>query len=206
MQTKKDKASIKVLFIDIGGVLLTNGWPQESRIAAARQFGFDFEEMEKRHNLIFGVYEEGRTTLDDYLHTILFYQERSFTRQDIQAFIFQQSLDLPGMLDELMAWRRRHSTIRVFSLNNEPKELHEYRVATFGLRRVFDGFVTSCHVGLRKPDPAIYKLAIGMAGVKAEDCLYIDDREVLVEAGKRAGLQGWLHQSAPETMQLLHTF
>lgn len=194
---------IKALLIDIGGVLLTNGWPRESREAAAKKFDFDFAEMEHRHELAFDVYEEGGLTLDDYLDAILFYRERSFSKQDFTTFMFQQTAPLTEMLEGMIAWKARHPELRFFSLNNEPKELQVYRVEQFGLRRLYDGFVASCDVGFRKPDPRIYKLAAAVAGRKPEECLYIDDREILVSAGKKAGLQVWRHQNAEETIRYL---
>lgn len=203
MEKNSVKAMIKVLLIDIGGVLLTNGWPHESREVAAKKFGFDFGEMEHRHELAFDVYEEGGLTLDDYLDAILFYKDRSFSKQDFTEFMFRQTAPLTETLETLIAWKARHPELRFFSLNNEPKELHKYRVAQFGLHRLYDGFVASCDVGFRKPDPRIYKVATGIAGVSPEECLYIDDREILVAAGKKAGLQGWRHQNAKETIAFL---
>src|SRR5947209_7573539 len=201
MNTMIEKNKIKVLLMDIGGVFLTNGWPKESREAAARKFGFDFSEMDRRHDLAFDVYEEGGMALDDYLDIILFYQERPFTKEAFREFIFQQSQPLTEMLEGMIAWKESHPHLRFFSLNNEPKELHDYRVQQFNLRRVYDGFIASGDVGLRKPNPAIYKLAVAVAGVQPNECLYIDDREVLVAAGQKTGLHAWTHRSAAETFR-----
>jgi putative hydrolase of the HAD superfamily len=205
MENSIDFSAIKVLFLDIGGVLLTNGWSRESRQAAAREFGFDFTEMEKRHDLIFDIYELGRVTLDDYLDSILFYQERPFSKEVFRQFMFQQSKLLPEMLEWMIGFRARSPHLRIFSLNNEPKELHRYRVRHFNLRRLYDGFVSSCDVGVRKPDPKIYELAAGVAGVSPAECLYIDDREPLVAAGEKAGLRGWPHQSVEKTTAFLQS-
>lgn len=203
MEINLDKAGIQVLFIDIGGVLLTNGWSRESRQAAASQFAFDFSEMDRRHELVFAVYEQGGLTLDAYLDTIVFYKDRPFTRQAFRAFMFQQSQALGNLLAWFVRWKESHPHLRFFSLNNEPKELHAYRVEEFNLRRLYDGFIASCDVGLRKPDPAIYALAAGIAGVQPSQCLYIDDRETLVEAGRKAGLNGWTHQNEERTIKFL---
>ena len=53
----------KILFSDIGGVLLTNGWGQESREAAAKKFGIDYNEMDFLHDFIFNVWEMGKISL-----------------------------------------------------------------------------------------------------------------------------------------------
>ena len=65
-----DVSKIKVVFMDIGGVLLTNGWGHESRQKAAKEFGFDYEEMNILHNFIYNVFEIGSISLDDYLLVI----------------------------------------------------------------------------------------------------------------------------------------
>lgn len=75
------QSGIKVIFLDIGGVLLSNGWGHESRQKAAETFGFDYAEMDVLHHFIFNVYEIGRISLDDYLETIVFNHPRSFTRE-----------------------------------------------------------------------------------------------------------------------------
>lgn len=197
------KTSPKVLFLDIGGVLLTNGWGHESRQEAAAHFGFDYTEMNALHEMAFDIYEHGSVSLDYYLDTILFYERRPFSREAFVNFIFQQSKELPQTLQWLLQWKKSQPGLRIFSINNEPKELHEYRVNTFGLRRLFDGFVCSGDVGLRKPDPAIYNLALRVASVSAEECLYIDDREALVRAGRWAGLPAWQHKTFEETKAFL---
>lgn len=195
--------SPKVLFLDIGGVLLTNGWSHEARQKAATQFGFDYTKMNTYHEMIFDIYEQGSVPLDYYLDTILFYEPQPFTKEAFVSFMLQQSQELPQTLQWLLEWKKNNPELRIISINNEPKELHEYRVKTFGLRRLFDAFVCSCDVGLRKPDPAIYKLALSVAGVRAEECLYVDDREALVRAGRWAGLPAWQHKTFEETKAFL---
>ena len=194
----------KIIFCDIGGVLLSNGWGHESREAAAVQFGFDYTEMNRLHEFIFNVYEIGNITLDEYLDITLFYQPRSFTREAIKDFIFSQSVALPGMLDWLKQWKRKHSDrFRVISINNEGRELNDYRIKKFNLHDCFDAFVSSCQVGLRKPDPGIFRLAMGIAQAKAEDCIYFDDRKLLANAAALLGMEAYHHVDPEETKAIL---
>jgi len=97
---------VKVIFLDIGGVLLSNGWGHESRQKAAEIFGLDYAEMDALHHFIFNVYEIGRISLDDYLDTVVFNNPRDFTREDLRAFIFAQSTELPGMLQWFKDWKQ----------------------------------------------------------------------------------------------------
>src|SRR5438309_1791127 len=96
----------KIIFCDIGGVLLSNGWGHESREAAAKEFGFAYEEMNRLHDFIFNVYEIGKMSLDEYLNTTVFNRPRDFTKEDFKAFMFAQSVELPDMLPWLIEWKQ----------------------------------------------------------------------------------------------------
>ncbi len=192
----------KILFLDVGGVLLTNGWGHESRQLAAKIFEIDYAEMEALHNLIFNIYEIGKITLDEYLDTVVFNHPRNFTREDFKSFIFSESKELPGLLAWLTEWKHGCG-LRIFSINNEGKELNDYRIKKFGLHRCFDAFVSSCDVGMRKPDPSIFKLAMGIAQADPQQCYYFDDRPMLVEAARRTGINVFQHKDFETTKQTL---
>ncbi len=193
----------KILFLDIGGVLLTNGWGHDSRQKAAQEFGVDITEMEALHNFIFNVYENGSITLDEYLDIVVFNHPRDFTREDFKAFMFSRSIELPGMLQWLIQWKKENDNIRIVSINNEGKELNDYRVKKFQLHKCFDAFISSCEVGMRKPDPGIFRLAMGVVQAAPRQCIYFDDRIYLVEAANRLGIRGYQHLSFESTKQII---
>lgn len=193
------KNQYKVLFSDIGGVLLTNGWGHESREAAARKFGIEYGEMGVLHDFIFNVWEMGKISLDVYLDTVVFNHPRDFSREEFKEFMLQQSVELPKTLSWLINWKKRNPTVKIISINNEPKELNEYRIEKFKLHRFFDAFVSSCEVGMRKPDPGIFRLALGIAQAKPAECLYFDDRPMLVAAAKKEGIHAHHHKNFEET-------
>src|SRR5579862_7601939 len=89
--------AITCLFLDIGGVLLTNGWDHQARKRAAMEFNLDLTELEDRHHLTFDTYEEGKLKLEEYLGRVVFHQERSFTRAQFRRFMFAQSQPYPEM-------------------------------------------------------------------------------------------------------------
>lgn len=199
-------SNIRVILSDIGGVLLTNGWDHRSRQKAANQFSFDYEEMNTLHEFIFNIYEIGKISLDTYLDTILFYRPRDFTREDVKAFMFAQSEALPEMLDWFAAWKQEQGDgLKIFSVNNEGKELNDYRIRKFKLYRCFDGFISSCEVGMRKPDPGIFHLAMGIAHAQPDECLYIDDRLLIVEAARSAGIKAIQHKTMADTKAFLES-
>ncbi len=193
---------IKVVFLDIGGVLLSNGWGHESRQKAAAKFNLNYAEMNALHHFIFNIYEIGRISLDDYLDTVIFNQARDFTRAQVKEFIFSQSVELPGMLQWFKEWKQ-DCGFRVISINNEGKELNDFRINKFRLHQCFDAFISSCEVGMRKPDPGIFKLALGVAQSLPQECVYFDDRLLLVQAGQKSGIQSFHHRDFLSTKIIL---
>jgi putative hydrolase of the HAD superfamily len=192
---------LKILFFDIGGVILTNGWGHESRKLASEQFGLDYAEVNALHTFIFNVYEIGSVTLDEYLDTVIFNHPREFAREDFKEFIYQQSVELPT-LKWLKEWKK-DCGFRIISINNEGKELNDYRVKKFKLHDFFDAFVSSCEVKLRKPDPNIWKLAMGIAQVAPNQCVYFDDRIMFVNAAQKLGIRSFLHTDLESTKKIL---
>ncbi|UKB86046.1 HAD family phosphatase [Chryseobacterium sp. MEBOG06] len=198
-------SKVKAVFMDIGGVLLTNGWDYQSREKAAKVFNFDFQEMNILHNFIYNVFEIGSVSLDQYLNTILFYSPRDFTKEEFIEFMFAQSTELPQMLEWLKKWKTQ-TDLPVFAVSNENLDLNEYRIKTFQLHEVFDGFFSSCYVGARKPDPRIFKMAMDITQVKPDECIYFDDRPMLVNAAKNLGMTSILHENFETTKNILENF
>jgi len=157
---------LKILFFDVGGILLSNGWGHESRKKAAVLFGLDYAEVDALHNFIFNVYEIGSITLDEYLDTVIFNYPRDFVRQDFKDFMYSESVELPGMLQWLKEWKK-DCGFRIISINNEGKELNDYRVQKFKLHKAFDAFISSCEVKMRKPDPGIFANAAQKFGIRS---------------------------------------
>ena len=193
------KNDVKIIFSDIGGVLLTNGWGHGSRQLAAKKFDINYEEMDVLHDFIFNVYEMGKISLDDYLQTVVFNHPRTFTAEEFKQFMFAQSKELPGMLQWLQEWKKNNPNFHIIAINNEGKELNDYRINKFKLHKCFDAFVSSCEVGMRKPDPSIFKLALGIAQAEAEQCFYFDDRIMLAQAAAKIGINAFHHESFEST-------
>lgn len=104
----------------------------------------------------------------------------------------------PILSEELFAQLAAQHRLVLLS-NTDP--IHVAHIEThFRFPRHFPARVYSCAAGISKPDPAIYRQAIRHAGVPAEQTLYIDDVAEYVEAGRRAGMQGLLFQSAEQLL------
>ncbi len=196
---------ITCLFIDIGGVLLTDGWGHASRQLAATKFGLDLPEMETRHKMTFDTYETGKLTLDEYLDRTVFYEERAFSKEDFREFMFARSKRLPDMIEFITALKKKHN-LKIAVVSNEGRELNEYRIETFGLGAFVDFFISSCYVHLRKPDADIFKLALDIAHVQPGEVIYIEDRPMFVSVAAGLGIAGIHHISYEDTHFRLEAF
>jgi putative hydrolase of the HAD superfamily len=178
-----------VILFDVGGVLLTNGWDHCERAAAVQQFKLDAHELETRHEEVAAAWERGEIDLNNYLDAAVFYQPRSFSREEFFRFMLGQSQLLQngalGILEELAA----SNGCLVGALNNEARETNDYRFRKFDLRRYFRVALSSCYVGLRKPEPAMYLRALDIFGCPPQRVLFIDDREENVAGGAAAGMK-----------------
>lgn len=196
---------ITALFLDIGGVLLTNGWDRKMRRLAAETFAIDFEEMDERHHLVFDTYEEGKLSLDEYLDRVVFYEERPFTRDHFRTFMFAQSRSIPEMI-ELVCRLKSHYRLKIAAVNNEGRELNVQRIGEFKLGAFIDFFVSSCFVHFRKPDADIFRITLDIAQVDPAQVVYIDDRPLFVEVAKGLGIGGIIHTGYDATRKELAEF
>jgi putative hydrolase of the HAD superfamily len=147
----KKSVPINALFLDIGGVLLTNGWDHHERRRAAKHFKLGWTEMEERHALNFETHEEGRMTFGEYLSRVVFYEKRPFTRSQFRSFMWAQSKPYIEMI-KLVARLKTQHKLKIAVVSNESRELNAYRIREFKLDAFVDCFISSCFVGLRKPD------------------------------------------------------
>jgi len=193
---------IRAMFLDVGGVLLTNAWDDEALQRAAREFDFDLGDLRARHTLMHETYELGKIALSDYLRHVVFYAPRAFSLEDFAAFMRAQSKILPGMI-ELFAGIKRKYGLTVVVVSNEGRELMDHRTDEFRLDELADVFVVSCHLHLRKPDPAFYRLALDIARVHATRAIYVDDRALLVEVAREVGFRGIHHTTLESTRSAL---
>jgi putative hydrolase of the HAD superfamily len=180
-------AQISAIFWDVGGVLLSNAWDRSQREGALEQFKLDQVEFMERHEMLVSSLERGKIGFDEYLDRTIFYRPRPFAREVFKDYVFSLSKPRREVLSlaEQLAKSERYF---MATINNESKELNQYRIQTFGLREIFPVFVSSCFVGLRKPEPAIYQLALDLTQKAAAECVFIDDRVLNLDAARLLGM------------------
>jgi putative hydrolase of the HAD superfamily len=199
------KLPITTLFLDIGGVLLTNGWDHEARLKAADTFHMDYKEIDERHHLSFDTYEEGKLSLDEYLKQVVFYEPRSFSPDEFKGFMYAQSQPFPEMIQLIRDVKKKYG-LKVASVNNEGRELMTYRLGAFDLHSVIDYFVSSCYVHFRKPDADIWRVALDVSQVKPEQVLYVEDRPLFVQIARGLGINAVEHQNYEATKKIFADF
>jgi putative hydrolase of the HAD superfamily len=201
----KEKTGIKYLFVDIGGVLLTDGWVQESRKLAAKTFSLNLEELEKLHNQAFDTYELGKMTMDEYLNRVVFYKKRLFTPAQFRKFIFDRSKPYPDMI-ELIRKLKTIYGLKIVVLSNEVRELNSYRIRKFKLDGFVDFFISSCYVHLRKPDADIFRLALDTSQAPVRQVVYIENTPMFVQIAEGLGIRSIFHSDYTSTCAKLSTF
>jgi len=181
-------SGIHAIFWDVGGVLLTNAWDHTERADALEHFHLDEDEFHSRHEMVVSSFERGKITLDEYLDRTVFYRSRTFTRDEFRDYMFSLSQPMP----EVLAFARALADSGKYfmgTINNESRELNLYRIEKYGLRGIFRLFVSSCFVGLRKPESGIYRLAIETTQINPDECCFIDDRALNLECAAKLGMR-----------------
>jgi putative hydrolase of the HAD superfamily len=202
---RKRPTKITTLFLDIGGVLLTDGWDHHARKRAAAKFKMDLAEMEDRHHLTFDAYEEGKLSFKEYLSRVVFYQKRPFTRMEFRNSMFAQSKPHPEMI-ELIAGLKKRYKLRIAVVSNEARELNAYRIRKFRLDTFVDSFITSCFVHVRKPDADIFRFALDIAHAPARQVIYIENTPMFVRVAEGLGIRSILHRDIKSTQKKLASF
>ena len=188
----KSSLPIATLFVDVGGVLLTNGWDHLARKRAAKQFKLNWADMDERHRLVFETHEEGKLSFEEYLGWVVFYEKRTFTRNQFRDFIFAQSKPFPKMLD-LVAQLKVQCGLKIVVISNESRAVNAYRIRTFKLDRLVDTFISSCFVQMRKPDIEIFRLALDLAQTAPEQAVFLDNTPMFVQIAEGLGMRSILH-------------
>lgn len=201
----KKTIPITTLFLDVGGVLLTNGWDHHARRRAAKHFKLDWAEMQERHELNFETHEQDKISFREYLDRVVFWQKRPFTRAEFRQFMFAQSKPYTEMI-ELVRNLKAKCGLKIAVVSNEARELNAYRIRQFRLAVFVDAFISSCFVHLRKPDADIFRLALDIAQAPARQIVYIENTPLFVQVAEGLGIRSILHTDYQSTRAKLAAF
>jgi len=197
-----DKKIIKSLFLDIGGVLISNGWDRYARQKAVKKFKLDPDEFSDRHGIFFETYEAGKLTLKEYVTNVIFYEPRNFTESEFTDFMFHQSMPVIDSIEYFMAIKKKYK-LNIVAVSNEGREMNEYRIRTFKLDKLFNTFISSCYVHLRKPDKEIFRMACDISFTEPRHALFIDDRLIHVQTAQSLGINAFQFVNLKTTQKLM---
>jgi putative hydrolase of the HAD superfamily len=176
---------------DVGGVLLTNGWDHNQRKAVLEKLQIaDLDEFEARHAEQNDPWEKGTIDFDEYLRRTVFYREQPFSSATVKVAIEAESVMLADSAMPVLRELHAEGGLVMGQLNNESRELNDVRLERFGLHSLLSVFFCSGYVGLRKPDPAIYRLALEVLQQPAEQVVFVDDREKNAAVASSLGMHG----------------
>lgn len=204
-ENMKHKIDIRFLFVDIGGVLLTDGWNHESRKLAVKKFHFNPEEMENRHHQAFETYELDKLTIEEYLNRVVFYKKRQFTPSQFRKFMFDQSKPFTEMIELIRKLKSQYG-LKIVVISNEARELNAYRIRKFKLYEFVDFFISSCFVHLRKPDIDIFRLALDTTQAPIQQILYIENTPMFTDIAEGLGIRSICHKDYKLTRAKLTSF
>jgi putative hydrolase of the HAD superfamily len=189
--------TIRHVFFDIGGVLGSNGWDREQRDRAVERFKLDPQDFQCRHEEVISEWEEGRITIDEYLYITVFWAPRTFSREEFIDFMYSQSVPDEGVVSIARALTG-HARYTLMTLNNEADELNRYRIEKFGISEIFEAFLSSCWLGVRKPTRKFYERGLGIAQARPASSLFIDDRQQNITTASALGMNVVLFTSAAQ--------
>lgn len=195
-------SGITTLLWDLGGVLLSNGWDTEARRRAADQFKLEWRLFEERHRRFVPDFETGRLNIHGYLARTIFFRERSFTEDEFREFMFAQSRPFPESLAIARALAASGQYV-LATVNNESFELNQYRIEEFGLTGIFTAFFSSCILGVKKPDPSIFRMALRILQRAPGETLFIEDRPQNVQRARRSGIHAIRYRSPKQLTEAL---
>jgi len=190
------------LFLDIGCVLLSNGWGNESRKLAAKTFNLNQDEMESRHRQNIATNEEGKLSLSEYLNRVVFFEKRSFTPDQFREFMFNQSMPNGNMMEFVKQLKEQYK-LKIAIINNEGRILNEYLIKKFQLGQFIDFFISSCFVHYHNPETDIFRLALDIADAPDEQAVYIEDLETFVDVADSMGIKSVRNKNYLSTSEVL---
>jgi putative hydrolase of the HAD superfamily len=135
----------------------------------------------------------------------VFDRPRSFSQQDPKAFMLAQSQAHPEVIALVRTLKARYG-LKIAVVTNDGREFIVHRIQRYRLAEFVDYFIVSCFVHCRKPDPAIYRLALDIGQTSPLQVLYIDDQAMFVEVAQDLGMRGIHHTEYASTRIELEAF
>lgn len=197
------RPNIKNIVFDVGMVLIDFCWAQH-----CRNLGFTEEIIESfdQHMISSDCWDkmdEGMISQEDAIQQFV-QAMPEYTNQikefwsKPEGFVREYSYAAP------MIQKLKEKGYRVYLLSNYPLKMYEVHWPTFQFFPEVDGYIVSAVECMKKPDLAIYHLLCERYNLKADECIFIDDRKVNIEAAEQVGMKGFLFRNYEELAKYLN--
>lgn len=176
---------VKAIIFDLGGVLFTNGTAAFVKNIMAR-YGYDETEV--------------RDVLDGKLGSL--YREAKISREEFWRRAIE-ALDLRETMEQLESeWVASYEiiegtkniiealtkTYKIYFLSDNVRERVEQLEQKYHFLSLFSGGIFSHEVGVRKPDPRLYRIILDLAQADPQEAIYIDDKHNFLSPAHALGI------------------
>lgn len=176
---------MKLLVFDMGHVFVDFEWEAVCG-GFCRRTGCSLETLRP----VFGElsqlgYESGQIGTDAFLAELNKRLGADITRQEFSELWLHTFRENPQMAELLQSLKKQRP---LYLLSNTNEVQYEWLQANYNVARHFEHLVLSYKVGCSKPEEEIYRLVLERSGLRAQDCLFVDDLERNVKAAARLGM------------------
>ena len=201
---------IRNIIFDYGGVIIDIDYDkpkQEFEKLGVKNFDENFSQL--RQSALFDLLEKGQISEHDFREEIRKQTSVSMTDEQIDAAWNSMLRGIPE--EKIHFIQHLYSGYKTFLLSNTNfihlKAITKYLLRTYGkvnLDALFDRVYYSCAIGLRKPDPEIFRKLIDDNSLRPHETLYIDDSPQHIEGASAVGLKAALYDPKDSLEQFLN--
>ncbi len=188
---------IKAVIFDLGGVLFTNGTKKFIQ-DVSQTYDLDPQLVKEVMDGELGSqYREAKITRDEFWRAAL---EKLSISESIDS-LERQWIDgyelIEGTKDIILELSKKY---KVFYLSDNVRERVDKINSKYNFLEWFEDGIFSHEVGVRKPNPEIYKYTLKKAQVNPNEAIFIDDKQSALDPAKEMGITTILFES-PEQLR-----
>lgn len=146
------------------------------------------EELMEIKKVASDIYNKGKMS-KEYLKEKIF--QTNHPQEELQAIYDSLTVIDENVFNLIKNLSEKYS---LYSIANEAEKWTDIRKDLYGFEKYFKKLYISVEVGMRKPEEGIFKLLLNETKQEPEDCLFIDDKEVNVEAAEKLGFKVFLYK------------
>ena len=175
-----------------------------------RHFGPRAEAARKvlQKSEVFEKYERGEISTPDFLETVRHAAQPPISAEAVVEAWNSIFLEMPAEHFDFLL--RLRQNFRVFLLSNindlHARWIDQYLVEKHGIhdfrQRFFEKTYYSHEIGMRKPDPEIFRFVLHDANLRAPETFFVDDLKINVAAAESVGIRGIWHREGDDVLQL----